>query len=268
MTPSIATASIRALLLASSAQYYGTHGFVVPPARTTTTTFRTTSTTAVGALAEIDQGAVDSARGLFFLWFFGASGGGGIAVSAFPKMYDRFQEVQELKGQGPTLGGEALDLPSFITGYPEDVKRADVAKVLANKKTVNDIVAAGPQESFWAQKGYLRYDAFLQANADCNPLAVRAVFDSLGTASTVEPDVAQELLEKYREDMGEFTKTLLASKTKGWSSIGTLLFLLGIAAYVSGEALAGGWFPQWPGNDNFPLGLVSPGVWTIPQYWI
>jgi len=132
-------------------------------------------------------------------------------------------------------------------------------------------VKTGPMDSFWAEMGYLRYEAFEKANEGCNPLTIRVVFDSLTTStSTVEPDTAQDLLDNYRTDgVGEkFKRTLLVSKLGGWSAIGVLVFLLGLTAYVSGEALAKGWFPDWPGNMNFPVGLVSPGVWTIPDYWI
>jgi hypothetical protein len=146
---------------------------------------------------------------------------------------------------------------------------SDVEKVLNQKIKVEQMVSRGPMDSFWAQRGYLRYEAFVQANQNCNPLAVRAIFDALTTStSTVEPDVAQELLDSFKGDVGAFKRELLKSKVKGYAAIGTLLILLGLAADVSGEALAGGWFPEWPGNDNFPVGLVSPGVWTIPDYWI
>jgi len=212
--------------------------------------------------------ASGDARALFYLWFFGGSGGGGIAVAAFPKMYDRFQTMRSLKDVGPTLGGTPLGLSPFC-GYPRDLYLADVEKILGNTSPVEKMVEDGPKDSFWADMGYLRFEAFAAANSDCDPLAVRAVFDSLTTStSTVVPDTAQELLDKFRTDIPAFKRTLLVSKATGYSAIGVLLFLLGLTAYVSGEALATGWFPEWPGNTNFPIGLVSPGVWTIPEYWI
>lgn len=210
----------------------------------------------------------EDARKLFFLWFFGGSGGGGIAVAAFPKMYDRFQTMRSLKDVGPTLGGTPLGL-SPLCLYPRDLYLADVEKVLSNDTPVERMVADGPKDSFWADMGYLRFEAFAAANSDCDALAVRAVFDALTTStSTVEPDSAQELLDRFKTDIPAFKRTLLGSKAAGYSAISVLLFLLGLTAYVSGEALATGWFPDWPGNANFPIGLVSPGVWTIPEYWI
>jgi|AntRauTorckE5430_2_1112549.scaffolds.fasta_scaffold00775_7 hypothetical protein len=226
-----------------------------------------TSTTAL-ALTEINMEEVESYRKLFYLWFFGGSGGGGIAIAAFPAMYTRFDAMRSLKNEGPTLGGESIGL-SPLCLYPRDLSLSDVEKVLNQKIKVEQMVSRGPMDSFWAQRGYLRYEAFVQANQNCNPLAVRAIFDALTTStSTVEPDVAQELLDSFKGDVGAFKRELLKSKVKGYAAIGTLLILLGLAADVSGEALAGGWFPEWPGNDNFPVGLVSPGVWTIPDYWI
>jgi hypothetical protein len=88
------------------------------------------------------------------------------------------------------------------------------------------------------------------------------------STSTVEPDVAQELLDTYKNDIGAFKTSLLLRKAQGYSAISLLLFLLGLATTVSGQALAEGWFPEWPGNNNFPVGIVDPGLWSIPDYWI
>ncbi len=212
--------------------------------------------------------SVEDARRLFYLWFFGGSGGGGIAIAAFPAMYSRFADMRALKGLGPTQGGETIGL-SPLCGFPEDLSRADVEKILNNKMSVERMVETGPKDSFWAERGYLRFEAFEAANKNCNPLALRALFDSMTTStSTVEPYVAQECLDNYRNDLNAFKTTLLASKFKGYAAIALLLFLLGLATTVSVEALAQGWFPDWPGNENFPVGLLDPGVWTIPEYWI
>ncbi len=221
------------------------------------------------SLSEVDltDAAID-ARRLFFLWFFGGSGGGGIALAAFPSMYERFSDMRSLKDLGPTQGGDTIGL-SPLCGYPRDLSRADVEKVLKNRMSVEQMVEKGPKDSFWAEKGYLRFEAFEAANKGCNPLAVRAIFDALTTStSTVEPDVAQELLDEFKNDTDSFKKALLKSKFSGYSAIGLLLFLLGLATTVSAEALATGWFPEWPGLENFPVSLVDPGIWTIQDYWI
>lgn len=220
------------------------------------------------SVASVDPEDIESARRLFYLWFFGGSGGGGIALAAFPKMYGRFQDMRSLKGQGPTAGGETIGI-SPLCGYPEDLKLADVQKIFNNKMSVERMVETGPKDSFWAERGYLRFEAFEAANKNCNPLALRVIFDAMTTStSTVEPDIAQESLDKFKNDIEVFKKTALASKAKGYSAIGVLLFLLGITAEVAGQALAEGWFPEWPGYDNFPVGLIDPGVWTIKDYWI
>lgn len=213
----------------------------------------------------------EDARRLFFLWFFGGSGGGGIAIGAFPKMYERFTNIQSLKNAEPSLKGETVGLPYFLLGYPEDLYVKDVEKILNNKMSVERMVATGPKDSFWAEKGYLRIEAFEKANKNCNPLALRAVFDALTTSTSIaEPDKAQALLDSFKkkeDGLEEFKKKLIESKFRGWSSIVFLLFLLGLATDVSVQALARGWFPDWPGNANFPLSIVDPGIWTIPQYW-
>ena len=81
------------------------------------------------------------------------------------------------------------------------------------------------------------------------------------STSIVEPDVAQELLDSFRDDINVFKSTLLACKLKGFSAIGLLVFLLGLAAAVSLDAFQKGWFPEWPG-------VFESGIWTIPNYWI
>mmetsp|Transcript_6348 Transcript_6348/g.7107 ORF Transcript_6348/g.7107 Transcript_6348/m.7107 type:complete len:286 (-) Transcript_6348:86-943(-) len=228
-----------------------------------------TTTTSQLNLAPVSE-FMDSegARKLFFLWFFGSTGGGGIAVGQFPQMYQGYQKTQSLKGEGPTLGGEKIGL-SPLCGYPEDLCVKDLQKIFNNKMSVETMVEKGPKDSFLAVKGYLRYNAFVAANKNCNPLALRAVFDAMTTsADTVSPIVAQEKLDAFKDDIGAFKSQLLFTKLQGYSAIGFLLFLLGIAAATCAGSLALGWFPDWPGNQNFPVSLISPGIWTIPEYWI
>lgn len=252
-----------------------TNGMHMPTKSHISITRTTTSSTAL-SLTEIDMAEAESFRKYFYLWFFGGSGGGGIALAAFPAMYSRFSSMRSLgDGDGDassstTLGGPTVGLSPFCL-YPQDISFKDFEKIINNKMTVEQMVSRGPKDSFWAERGYLRYEAFEAANSKCNPLALRAIFDALTTStSIVEPDVAQELLISFRGDGGVelFKSSLLKSKFKGYSAIGFLLFLLGIAATTSAEALGKGWFPEWPGLENFPVGLVDPGVWTIPDYWI
>ena len=86
-------------------------------------------------------------------WFFGASGGAGIARSAFPRMYDSVRYIQNLKGVGPTEGGETIGI-NPLCGYPEDVAIADVEKIVNNQLTIEEIVAKFPIEGdFLAEQG-------------------------------------------------------------------------------------------------------------------
>jgi hypothetical protein len=96
---------------------------------------------------------VDTARISFFIWFFGASGGAGIARSAFPRMYNSVRYVQNLKGVGPTAGGETIKL-SPLCGYPEDLSVADVQKIVNNKLSIEQIVKKYPIEgNFLTESG-------------------------------------------------------------------------------------------------------------------
>ena len=173
---------------------------------------------------------MDGARKEAFFWFFGASGGAGIARGAFPKMYQNTRFIQSLKGVLPTEGGETVGL-SPLCGYPQDVSKADLAKIVNNPKTIEEIVDENPYpENFLAVKGYLIYDAFVDGNPDCNPLALRAIFDTFSqSTNVVEPTKAQQKIDSYKADpSGEtFKNELLLSKAKGYAAIATLLFLVG-----------------------------------------
>lgn len=93
----------------------------------------------------VDVAAMETARTAFFIWFFGASGGAGIARSAFPRMYDNVRQIQSLKDQGPSKGGETIGI-SPLCGYPQDLKRADIESVVNKKQTVEQIVEKYPIE--------------------------------------------------------------------------------------------------------------------------
>ena len=87
-------------------------------------------------------------------WFFGSSGGAGIALTAFPKMYTRFRYIQELKSVGPTLGGPTIGINTLLCGYPEDIAIADVDQVVNNPLSVEQIVDKFPQEgNFLTEQG-------------------------------------------------------------------------------------------------------------------
>lgn len=211
------------------------------------------------------------ARTAFYFWFVGASGGTGIARSAFPRMYRKWSETIAMKGRGPTLGGEKLGI-SPLCGYPEDLYRSDVESIVNKVEDVGVIVEKYPVEgNFLAEKGYLCYNAFERANEGENPLAVRAVFDSLNTNNDVcSPDVAQEKFDSYKIDLENFKSEIFRARLTGYASIVALLFLLALADYESIAVHAReGWFPDWPGFSNLPSSLFDPeiGLSALPNYF-
>mmetsp|Transcript_21943 Transcript_21943/g.36288 ORF Transcript_21943/g.36288 Transcript_21943/m.36288 type:complete len:267 (+) Transcript_21943:43-843(+) len=212
------------------------------------------------------------ARGDCVFWFFGASGAAGIARTTFPRMYDRFVATQKLKDVGPTLGGATMGI-SPLYGYPKDLCTADVEQVVNNPLTVGQVVADYPVENnYMSSKGYLTAKAFVQANSQSNPLAVRAVFDAFAQSTdNVDPDVAQRMLDVYKSgDLGALKNNLAISKLFAVLGIATLLFLLGIADIIAFSDVYKGWFPDWPGGHNFPFGMMEPdgSPFKIPDYWI
>jgi hypothetical protein len=118
----------------------------------------------------------------------------------------------------------------------------------------------------------LAYDAFKQANKDCNPLAVRAIFDTFNTnANIVEPEKAQNLLDSYKQDLSSVNGGLLKAALLGYLVIGTLLLLLFLADYEAFVVHAlSGWFPMWPGLDDLPGSLFDSetGLLALPKYFV
>lgn len=109
------------------------------------------SPTALSSVVTADD--METARTAFYIWFFGASGGAGIARSSFPRMWNNFQTVRSLKGVGPTQGGEKLGI-SPLCGYPEDLSRKDVERIVNKKMTVEQIVDKHPVKgNFLAESG-------------------------------------------------------------------------------------------------------------------
>ena len=77
--------------------------------------------------------------------------------------------------EGPSLGGETIGI-SPLCLYPRDLSKADVDKVLNNKLSVEKMVEKGPKVSYMAEKGYLCFAAFQEANQNCNPLTGKSAF--------------------------------------------------------------------------------------------
>ena len=140
-------------LLILSILSVASNGFVQNPSTFAKYPIAAKRSTTARFVSEIDMAAVEDSRNLFYLWFFGGSGGGGIAIAAFPAMYERFSNMRSLKGQGPTAGGETIGV-SPLCGFPEDLSLADVQKIFNNPMSVERMVETGPKDSFWAEVSY------------------------------------------------------------------------------------------------------------------
>ena len=60
-------------------------------------------------------GDPDSARGYFYFWFFGGSGGAGIAVRQFPQQLDNFKRLFAISNEGTSTGGEVRNCVSLTS---------------------------------------------------------------------------------------------------------------------------------------------------------
>ena len=117
----------------------------------------------------------------------------------------------------------------------------------------------------------LSFKAFEEANKGANPLALRAMFDTFNTSTDiVGPDVAQKMIDEYKQNPKAVAANLLKAKLIGFSSIFTLFFLLGLADVTAFGHAKDGWFPTWPGLDNLPASLFNSetGLLKIPDYWV
>lgn len=68
-------------------------------------------------------------------------------------MYDSVRYIQNLKGVGPTQGGETIGV-NPLCGYPEDIAVADVEKIVNNNLSIEEIVTNFPIEgNFLTEQG-------------------------------------------------------------------------------------------------------------------
>jgi len=210
---------------------------------------------------------MSNSRITFWLCFFGATGSAAVGRAAIPKTIKSIKLNQSLAGQGNSLGGEDLGL----IGYPETIYREDVEKVLNNDVLVDDIVAKYPIPN--RMPNMLQYESFAMANPDANPLAIRAVFDSLVVGinkNSAAPEAAQENIIKFRTDLDALKKQNNVGKAIGIFAFFFLLSLIGGADWFAFYHGWKGWFPLWPGLSNFPASLFDGniGVTSIPKYWM
>jgi hypothetical protein len=187
-------------------------------------------------------------------------------------MWNDFNAIRAIKDACPTPGEETIGINPLCL-YPCDISVKDIRSIVQSKLTVEQIVTKYPVPgNFLADKGYLTYKAWQQYHATKNPLAVRAVFDTLNTNSEIcNPQVAQEKIDAYKNDPKLVASALFGAKLRGWASIFTLLFLLALADYEAFvEHARTGWFPSWPGLDDLPQSLLSSetGLFAIPKYFV
>jgi len=159
---------------------------------------------------------MSNSRITFWLCFFGATGSAAVGRAAIPKTIDAIKLNQSLSGK-PNSGGEDLGL----IGYPEPIYREDVEKVLNNPISMSEIAENYPVKG--RMPNMLQYESFAKVNPDANPLAVRAVFDSLVIGinkNSALPSTAEQNLAIYRTDL----EALKANNNKGKAIGFTALF--------------------------------------------
>ena len=125
------------------------------------------------------------------------------------------------------------------------------------------------EDNFLSAQGYLTLPCWMVANAKNNPLAARAVFDSLGQRA-VAPDIAEQKLQQYRQDISKLNTNLVGNKALILAAVALLLFLLGLADVASATYAYRGYFHEWPGGSNFPWSMFSEpngSILYIPQYF-
>lgn len=208
-----------------------------------------------------------NSRITFWLCAFGATGSAAVGRAAIPKTIDAIKLNLSLAGKGNTTDGEDLGL----IGYPEPIYREDVEKILNNPIPISEIVQNYPVPG--RMPNMLQYESLAEVNPDVNPLAVRAVFDSLVIGinkNSAPPRTAQENLEKFKEDITALKSQNNIGKVIGFTALIFLLSLIGGADWFAFYHGWKGWFPLWPGLSNFPASLVSPetGITAIPKYWL
>jgi hypothetical protein len=247
------------------------------PARTVVVVSGRTAPSSVAPLRAIDVASVDQARTAFFIWLFGASGGAGIARSAFPRMYRNFQATRQMKSSSKSSSAAAPAEQTMIgisplCGYPQDIPVKDVLQIVQKSNVVQMVQKYPIAGNFLSRQGYLTYAAFQQAHVKANPLAVRAVFDALNKGSDVcVPDQAQDTIDELKANPMALAAKVLRAKFVGYGAIFALLFLLALADYQAFVVhFRMGWFPEWPGLDDLPRSLLDPssGLSAIPQYWL
>lgn len=194
----------------------------------------TASTLVPALLREVSK---TEATGAFYFFFLAGSGALGIGFAQVPKLLAEYRAIANLKGQGETLGGEALPLgPIAGFGYPSELATADVVRIISKLPSVDEISAKGKKKTYMAQRGYLERQAFV----DCYPpsenqLALYVVFDALsggGSSSVASPIFVKDAAERWQEELpsldafvGDLSRAQIG-KISGFSGLAFLIVLV------------------------------------------
>ena len=190
----------------------------------------------------------ETAQGEFYFFFFAGSGAGGIGLAQIPRIYSELSSIRALAGEGPSEGGEPVNVGLSSVFYPT-MFRKDIEKAIAKVPSSAKISAEGTSTTYLASKGYIDISDFTAslAKSGCNPLASNALFEALsgGGGSCVSPDVLEEKIAKYRsasDSVAAFASDLQAAsltKLTAYSGLAFLLFLIfaliaesGISAFL------------------------------------
>jgi len=229
----------------------------------------TTATSSLNAFvdASLIQEMTNS-RSAFGLYLFGSLGTAALGRSAIPVTIDRIKLNRALATEGESkesLGGSEMGY-----GYPGKVYENDVREVLDNPMSMQQIVMKYPIPGKIA--GFLSYEAFAKANPNSNPTAVKAVWDAFSVGintKVVSPISAQKQFDIFQGDMDQIATRLTYGKIIGISAFLILLAGLGVADGYAAYHGWKGWFPTWPGLNNFPFSFVSidTGLLSIPKYY-
>jgi len=112
-------------------------------------------------ITQDDVAVIEGSRQAFYFWFFGSSGGGGLGLGAFPRMFATFSETMRMKDEGPTAaalaradeGTETLGMNPLLCLYPRDLYAADVRAVLEANPSVEKVVDDNPVEGNFLSSG-------------------------------------------------------------------------------------------------------------------
>uniref|UniRef100_A0A7S1YWS5 Uncharacterized protein n=1 Tax=Trieres chinensis TaxID=1514140 RepID=A0A7S1YWS5_TRICV len=183
-----------------------------------------------GIFREVDP---DQAKGEFWFQFVAGSGGLGIGIAQIPKIAADIGQIRDLANEGPTAGGETVNIGPLASLFYPAPSAADVNKVISKVPTAEAIVKQSTSTIYFAKMGYVVEEDFTKVlgKAGCNPLAIKTAFDALsgGKGSAVDPITFADKLGRWKEEgTGAFARDLQGAAVTKISSYGTLLFLVGL----------------------------------------